>query len=62
MSNKLDEGKYAMTYRQIAETLTAQEGVLYTEEQVRKICSRALVKLREQGKLKEFLTSLSGND
>ena len=46
MSNKKDELEPAMTYKEIAMTLTKEEGIKYTEEQVKKICQRAINKLR----------------
>ena len=57
MSKGFDEGKYHMSYKQIADVLTSQEGVEYTEEQVKKICQRALKKLKDKDLLKDFVPS-----
>ena len=35
-----------MTYKEIALAMTLEEGELFTEDQIRMICSRALAKLR----------------
>lgn len=42
-----DPHKPAMTYQEIADTLSAEEGKPYSEEQIRKICTRAIQKLRK---------------
>lgn len=47
-----------MTYREIAEALTEEEGVEYTPDQVRMICNRAMDKIKakdRQDVLKMFL-------
>jgi DNA-directed RNA polymerase sigma subunit (sigma70/sigma32) len=44
--NVSDPHMPAMTFREIADVLTLEEGVLYSEDRVRKIHDRALQKLR----------------
>lgn len=43
-----------MTYKEIAAELTKEFGKEYTEEQVRKICGRALSKLRVSPKVRSY--------
>ena len=38
--------KYEMSFKEIAQQLTAEEGIKYTEDQVRQIYCRAMKKLR----------------
>ena len=47
---------YEMTFKEIAEKLTLDSttGEIFNEEQVRKIYSRALKKLENNKKLKDF--------
>ena len=44
--NKLNRYKYAMTYQEIAEELTRETGEVYTSNQIKMICLKALKKLR----------------
>ena len=43
-----------MTYKQIAAELSKEEGIEYTEDQIRMICNRALAKLRNSPKARSY--------
>jgi len=52
--SKFKHHDHAMSYKEIADVLTAQEGKVVTDKAVEKIVNRALAKLKKVNRLKEF--------
>lgn len=62
MNKNLDETMYAMTYEDIAEQMSLEEGQVFTENQVKKIAHRAMDKLRKDPVLRSYFDFLKENE
>lgn len=62
MAQGFNSDKFEMSYSEIAKQLSKDEGIEYTENQVKLIANRALAKLRNDEKVRSFIDFLRDSD